>query len=117
MNAQVNCQQSFGVLSPKGVVGTGMKCALCRGRIALTKQLCQDCHIWKELMQRYGKDAVIVSAPEVPLICFEQCPTLSSSIDHLSAPMGEHSRDKVHLVASPISLKHPPILLADSRPF
>jgi hypothetical protein len=37
-----------------------VKCALCRGRVALTKQLCNDCHVFKELMTRFGKDQVIV---------------------------------------------------------
>ena len=40
-----------------------VKCALCRGRVTLTKQLCNDCHVFKELMTRFGKDAVIVRLP------------------------------------------------------
>lgn len=42
------------------------KCALCRCRTqGILKQLCTDCHIFKELMQKYGKDALIDQLPNI----------------------------------------------------
>ena len=69
-----------------------VKCALCRGRVALTKQLCNDCHVFKELMTRFGKDQVIVRVGRVHVCVGRACKRIHRGVPlpgrgrHIGAP-------------------------------
>ena len=65
-----------------------VKCVVCRGKTgSLRRQLCPDCHIWKELTQKYGKDAIIVSG----LVCLPRPPCA-----YVSPLLARHSTVQRH---------------------